>query len=116
MEPAPAGSLWEYLQQIPDPRGAQGRRHSLSAMLATVVCAVLAGARGYRAIAQWVHAQADPVWHALGYTRRPPQRNAFRLLLMRLPPEDFEEALSRWTAAVHGELPKKGLEPIARSG
>jgi len=46
MNAAHAGSLLAQLQQIPDPRGAQGRRHSLEAMLATVVCAVLCGARG----------------------------------------------------------------------
>lgn len=47
---APAGSLLLALQQIPDPRGRQGRRHSLSAMLATVVSALLCGSRSYSAI------------------------------------------------------------------
>jgi len=36
---AHAGDLLAHLQQIPDPRGARGRRHSLEAMLASVVCA-----------------------------------------------------------------------------
>lgn len=57
MKPAPAGSLLTYLSQVPDPRGRQGRRHSLEAMLASVVCAMLQGARGYAAISQWVHSQ-----------------------------------------------------------
>ena len=42
MEPAPAGSLLEHLQQIPDPRGRQGLRHVLTAMLATIVLRLVA--------------------------------------------------------------------------
>jgi len=41
-----AGNLPEYLRQIPDPRGRQGRRHNLESMLATTVCAFLQGATG----------------------------------------------------------------------
>lgn len=46
-----AGNLFELLAQIPDPRGRRGRRHPLAAMLTTIVCAILTGAHGYRAIA-----------------------------------------------------------------
>jgi len=46
-------------------------------MLATVVAAVLCGARGVTAIVQWLHAQEPVVWHALGYYRRPPKVKAF---------------------------------------
>ena len=57
-----AGSLLDLLAQIPDPRGRHGRRHPLAAMLATIVCAILTGARGYRAMAQWIHSQNAVVW------------------------------------------------------
>ena len=79
MKPAHAGSLLARLQQIPDPRGAHGRRHSFSAMLASIVCAVLCGARGYEAIAQWIHAQVPEVWYLLGYYRRPPYQRRVSL-------------------------------------
>jgi hypothetical protein len=61
-----------YLEQIPDPRGLQGRRHSLAAMLAAVVVAILCGQRGYAAIAQWLRLQPVNVWHRLGFRRIPP--------------------------------------------
>jgi len=48
------GDLLAMLARIPDPRGRQGRRFGLSAMLATVVCGILTGARGYTAIAEWI--------------------------------------------------------------
>jgi hypothetical protein len=98
LRPAPAGSLLAFLAQIPDPRGRQGRRHSLGAMLASVVCALLQGARGYSGICQWLHEQEVALWHALGFTRRPPTLNAFRNLLMAVCPEEFERAVRSWVA------------------
>lgn len=98
MNPRPAGSLLAYLEQVPDPRGRKGRRHPLSAMLAAVVCAVLSGARGYRAIAQWVHLRDVSTWHWLGFTRKPPTRNCFRDLLTAISAEAFESVLRGWAA------------------
>ena len=46
-----------------------------------IVCAVLCGARGYEAIAQWIHASERKLWYLLGYFRRPPTSGAFRYLL-----------------------------------
>lgn len=117
MEPAPAGDLLAFLSQIPDPRGRQGRRHPLVAMVATIVCAVLQGARGYAAIAQWIHAQEAEFWHTLGYRRRPPTSGAFRKLLMALPAEQFEEAVRNWIMDCLGEgIPEAGLEALAMDG
>ena len=99
MSAAPARGLLQFLHQIPDPRGRKGQRHSLVAMLATVVCAVLSGARGYEAITQWIHLQEPWLWHLLGYYRKPPSANCFRDLLMALPPEALEESLRQWLSA-----------------
>ena len=114
---APAGNLLDYLQQVPDPRGRQGRRHGLAAMLAAVVCGLLCGARGYAPIAQWLHAQPVEVWHLLGFCRRPPKKGAFRKLLMRIAPEHFEEAVGRWVEAALAKLPgQREPRPIAIDG
>lgn len=116
MQPAFAGSLLEYLAQIPDPRGRQGRRFSLSAMLATVVCGVLCGARGYEAIAAWVHAQEPRVWYWLGYFRRPPCANAFRNLLMSVDPVSLEQAVSQWIMQALPVGEADSLEAVAMDG
>lgn len=116
MQPALAGNLLEYLSQIPDPRGRQGRRFPLSAMLATVICAVLTGAQGFEAIADWIHAQQPQVWWRLGFFRRPPTANTFRYLLMKLLPEQLEQAISRWVAQVLGEPAAGRLTPVALDG
>jgi hypothetical protein len=70
-------------------------------MLATVVCAILCGFRGYRAIAQWIALQEPDTWHWLGYKRKPPSPNCFRDLLMALSPDEFESVLRKWV----GQLP-----------
>lgn len=103
MQPAPAGSLLAFLQRIPDPRGRQGRRHRLEAMLASTVCALLCGARGYSGITDWIHSQPKEFWYCLGFTRRPPKLGAFRDLLMVLPCEVLEEIVRQWTAQLLGD-------------
>jgi predicted transposase YbfD/YdcC len=65
-------------------------------MLATVVCAMLCGARSYSALAQWIHDQEPEFWHLLGFTRRPPKLGAFRQLLMKLSPPALEAVLRPW--------------------
>lgn len=115
MNTAPARSLLARLQQVSDPRGAHGRRHSFSAMLATVVCAVLCGARGYEAIAQWIHAQLPEVWYQLGYYRRPPTGGAFRYLLSKLDPAALEQVLREWIAE-QTDIDAQDLDALAIDG
>jgi len=86
-------------------------------MLASVVCAILQGARGYSAIAQWVHTQETRFWHTLGFTRRPPTKYAFRDLLMALPPQQFEQAVRDWMQHCLGVPDAEGeLEAVAMDG
>jgi len=103
LQPAPAGGLLHFLRRIPDPRGRQGRRHCLEAMLASTVCALLCGSRGYSGITDWIHSQPKEFWHLLGFTRRPPQLGAFRDLLMALPADLLEEAVQQWVVQLLGE-------------
>ena len=117
MNTSPAGDLLAFLAAIPDPRGRQGRRHRLEAMLASIVCAWLQGARGYVAIAQWIHAQDVELWHLLGFMRRPPKKGAFRKLLMAIVPEHFEQAVQNWIAAcVETPTAEARLSPVAIDG
>ena len=96
MSSACGRDLREVLAQVPDPRGRKGRRHSLSAMLTAVVCGVLCGARGYTALVEWLHGLPVDVWHWMGYTRRPPNHDCFRDLLVKLDPQALEAALHSW--------------------
>jgi len=96
MSSACGGNLLAHLSQVPDPRGRKGVRHSLAAMLTATICGVLCGARGYESLVEWLHDLPVDVWHWMGYTRRPPKKDCFRDLLMRLDPEALERALRGW--------------------
>ena len=96
MTTRPAGSLLNYLEQVPDPRGRQGQRHPFAAMLAASICAMLSGFHGYTAMAQWIHLQEVSLWHLLGFTRRPPGHDCFRDVLMAVDPQALSEALTAW--------------------
>jgi hypothetical protein len=100
---SPAGGLLAILAQVPDPRGRQGIRHPLAAMLAAVICAVLSGARGCDAIADWVKVRGLAVWHLLGGTRKPPCSNCYRDLLAVLPPDVLEAVLCQWLDAASSD-------------
>lgn len=111
MTTRPASGLLDLFQQIPDPRGRQGLRHSLPAMLATVVCAVMSGFSSYAAIEQWIHAQQAAFWHLLGFTRRPPRQDGFRKFLNKLNPQDVERVLQQWLAQLGVDLPHEATLP-----
>ncbi len=111
-----AGNLLALLAAIPDPRGRKGRRHPLAAMLAAIVCGILTGARGYKAIAQWTRAQHATIGPWLGFQRRPPCANCFRNLLLALDPEVLEAVLRQWMQAVLGEPLPKTLPGVSLDG
>jgi hypothetical protein len=95
--------LLPYLQQVPDPRQASGRRHPLAAILALSCAAMLAGCDSLLAIAEWgrdPHAGA-PLAQRLGFTReRTPCVATLHRVFKRLDVAAFETAVGQWAAAV----------------
>jgi len=53
MSPANSCDLFSILEQVTDPRGRQGQRHTFHAMLASIICATLCGIREMRTIARY---------------------------------------------------------------
>ena len=98
MQPAVSRGLFAALEQVSDPRGRQGKRHSMIAMLATVVCATLCGARGFKPIAQWIRMQEPEVWHWFGFKWRPPCANCYADLFKVINVEEFEQSIREWTS------------------
>lgn len=94
------GELLPMLATIPDPRGRQGLRHPIAAMLAATICGILTGASGCSAIAQWIADQEPEFWHLLGFRRKPPTTNCYRDLLLRIPATQLEEVIRDWTVGL----------------
>ena len=93
------GACFPYLAEVPDPRSRHGRRHPLSAILALVCCAIMAGAKSSAAIGPWGQDQDIALMHQLGFTRTPPKAGGIRKVLIALDVMAFEAVLTRWAEA-----------------
>ena len=93
------GDLLSALGAITDPRCRRGVRHQLIAVLGVAVCAVLAGARSYVAIAEWAHDLPAEVRRRLGIERNPPSESAIRRVLQAIDPYLLDTTVCAWLAA-----------------
>jgi hypothetical protein len=90
--------LWEAFAEVPDPRGAKGKRHPLPAVLTLAAVAMLSGARSLYAIAQFGRDGGRSFARALGFTRHvPPCCATLHYLFAALDRKAFERAIRRWT-------------------
>ncbi|MDQ2755055.1 MAG: transposase family protein [Actinomycetota bacterium] len=78
----PAVTLVAALRTVPDPRDRRGVRHALPVFLAVTLAAVLAGARSFTAIGEWVIDQDHTLMLQLGASeaRRPSESTTRRVL------------------------------------
>jgi DDE_Tnp_1-associated/Transposase DDE domain len=90
--------LLAVLARVADPRCRRGIRHRLAVILGLAVCAMLAGARSFTAIAEWA-ANADAETLArLGVTGAVPSESTLRRMLQRLDADAFDELAGQWAA------------------
>jgi predicted transposase YbfD/YdcC len=91
--------LLEALARVPDPRDPRGRRYLLVPVLAIAVCATLAGARSYAAIAEWA-ADAPPQLRArLGLPGTVPDLVTIWRVLTAVDPAALDRAAGAWVSA-----------------
>jgi hypothetical protein len=105
LAPAQCHDLLGYLATITDPRQRRGRRHTLAAVLAVAVAAVLAGAKSLAASGEWAADAPGPVLAALGVrcdplrrVWRPPDEATVRRVPARVDPDALDLAIGRWLA------------------
>lgn len=98
VEGVPA-DLLAALTAITDPRCRRGVRHQLVAVLGAAVCAVLAGARSYVAIAEWAHDLPAEVRRRLGIERNPREESTFRRVLQTIDPHLLDRTVCGWLAS-----------------
>ena len=90
---APFSRLLTALQDVPDPRRAQGKRYPLPHLLMFTVLALLSGARSYRGIITFLEQRREHLNHHFGVDlQRAPAVNTLRTLLQSLPTEALEAA------------------------
>jgi predicted transposase YbfD/YdcC len=98
--------LLEYLARVPDPRDPRGVRHTLTSLLLAAVAAVLAGARSFTAIGEWVADAPPQVLACLGVrhdplARRfePPDEATIRRVLETVDASALDTAVGSWLGA-----------------
>jgi predicted transposase YbfD/YdcC len=124
-----AADLLELFGLVGDGRPGQGRDHPVAAVLALAAAAVVAGMRGYTAIAGWV-GDVPPLVLAELYMRagaapaRPPSKSTIWRVVTDADAEVFDAMVGRWLtcrqAAGQGEDPAgvgtAGLVPVRLDG
>ena len=90
------GRLLPVLAAVPDPRARRGIRHRLAVILDLALCAVLAGARSFTAIAEWAADADQATREALGVTGAVPCESTFRRTLQALDADALDEAAGGW--------------------
>src|SRR5512142_1521429 len=92
-------NLLHALAAVPDPRDRRGVRYRLTSLLAVAVCAVLAGAATFAAIADWA-ADLDPAARLrLGLSRAIPAGSTVWRFLIRLDDQILQAVLTGWLRA-----------------
>src|SRR5262245_49415996 len=81
--------LMAVLARVADPRHRRGVRHKLAVILGLAVCAVLAGARSFTAIAEWAADAGQETLARLGVAGPAPSESTFRRTLQRLDADAF---------------------------
>ena len=94
--PAEQPGLLAMLARVADPRHRRGVRHRLAVILGLALCAVVAGARSFTAIAEWAADADGQTLEALGVTGRVPSESTFRRTLQRLDADAFDELAGAW--------------------
>lgn len=112
-----AAALFARLDQIDDPRARRGRRHHQRSLLATILCAVISGAQGSTAIAEWVQRLKPAMLGRLRCRRRAdgsherPSEATIRRMLQAIEIEQLERQLGDWLRTHWGNA-----EPVALDG
>ena len=104
-EPLSRPGLLELFEQVADPRARRGVRYRFAPVLAVALAAVLAGARSFTAIGEWV-ADADAcVLARVGITgARRPCEATLRRALTRLDGEVLDTIVGAWMRTRVGVL------------
>jgi predicted transposase YbfD/YdcC len=92
-----------HFQGLEDPRSEINRKHPLASVVAIALIAVLAGASGPTAIAQWAALKEGRLASVLPLPHGVPAKDVFRRVLMALRPEAFQACFAAWVRSLRDE-------------
>jgi predicted transposase YbfD/YdcC len=92
-----------YFQGLDDPRSEINRKHPLASVVVIALIAVLAGASGPTAIAEWAAIKEELLASVLPLPHGVPCKDVFRRVLMALRPEAFQACFAAWVRSLRDE-------------
>jgi len=99
--PTPIHTLWLTLQQITDPRRAQGRRHPLSIILLLTILAICCGESSYQAMMDWSVNYQDKLKKELPFLAdHTPAKSTFHRVFSSLDVEQIEKVFGKWLQTI----------------
>lgn len=85
-----------HFENLEDPRSAVNRRHPLVSVVVIALMAVLAGAGGPTAIAEWAELKREFLLRVLDLPHGIPRKDVFRRVLTLLKPAAFQACFADW--------------------
>jgi predicted transposase YbfD/YdcC len=92
-----------HFEELEDPRSTVNRQHPLASVVVIALMAVLAGAGGPTAIAQWAALNQEFLSKALDLPNGLPCKDVFRRVLMALKPGAFQACFADWLQSLRAK-------------
>lgn len=105
-----AARLHEHFAELTDPRRREVT-HPLINVVAIAICAVIAGADDFVAIAKWGRTKRDWLAKFLDLSAGIPSHDCFNAVFVALRPAEFEKCLLGWITSLH-EITAGQIIPI----
>jgi predicted transposase YbfD/YdcC len=93
----------KYFHELEDPRSEINRKHPLVSVVVIAILAVLAGASGPTAIADWAEIKGEFLLKVLDLPSGIPCKDVFRRVLMSLQPGTFQACFVKWLECLRAE-------------
>jgi len=93
-------SLFDSLEQVPDPRRERTKLHRLVDILVIAVCATICAAEDWEEIAEFGQAKESWFRKFLALPNGIPSHDTFRRVFLRLNPQKFQESFLVWVRSV----------------
>lgn len=106
-------NLLDLLEEIEDPRRAQGQRHPLVSLLSIIIMAIISGEQGLRGFARFAKYNEEELVAAFDLKHGTPSFGTFRSLLLGLDCNKLAEAFQSW---MKKNLPNQAEKWIALDG
>jgi predicted transposase YbfD/YdcC len=85
-----------HFEELEDPRSTVNLQHPLASVVVIALLAILAGASGPTAIAQWAMLKQEFLLKTLPLPNGIPRKDVFRRVLMTLKPGAFQACFANW--------------------